>query len=72
MRLPWLAHDEAPGPYITYPHYRFDKTKQHTLCGDAESVTKFHLGRVGVDVLGKISGREIDGQDEMKMRCVIE
>jgi len=25
--------------------------------GDAESATKLHLGRVGVDVLGKISGR---------------
>jgi hypothetical protein len=31
--------------------------------GDAESATKLHLGRVGVDVLWKISGREIDGQD---------
>ena len=40
--------------------------------GDAESTTKLHLGRVGADVLGKISGREIDGQDEMKMRLVIE
>jgi hypothetical protein len=29
--------------------------------GDAESATKLHLGRVGVDVLGKISGRKIDG-----------
>jgi len=27
--LPWLAHDEAPGPYITIPQYRFNKTKQH-------------------------------------------
>jgi len=40
--------------------------------GDAKSATKLHLGRVGVDVLRKISGREIDGQDEMKMRLVIE
>ena len=40
--------------------------------GDTESATKLHLGRVGVDVLGKISGREIDGQDEMKMRWVID
>ena len=31
MRLPWLAHDKAPGPYITIPQYRFNKTKQHTL-----------------------------------------
>jgi len=31
-RLPWLAHDEAPGPYITIPQYRFNKTKQHTQC----------------------------------------
>jgi len=31
MRLPWLADDEAPGPYITIPQYRFNKTKQHTL-----------------------------------------
>ena len=30
MRLPWLAHNEAPGPYITIPQYRFNKTKQHT------------------------------------------
>jgi len=30
VRLPWLAHDEAPKPYITIPQYRFDKTKQHT------------------------------------------
>jgi len=29
VRLPWLAHDEAPGPYITIPQYRFKKTKQH-------------------------------------------
>ena len=29
VRLPWLAHDEAPGPYITIPQYRFNKTK-HT------------------------------------------
>jgi len=29
--LPWLAHDEAPGPYITIPQYQFNKTKQHTL-----------------------------------------
>jgi len=27
--LPWLAHDEAPGPYITIPQYQFNKTKQH-------------------------------------------
>jgi len=31
QRLPWLAHDEAPGPYITILQYRFNKTKQHTL-----------------------------------------
>jgi len=30
VRLPWLAHDEVPGPYITIPQYRFNKTKQHT------------------------------------------
>ena len=30
VRLPWLAHDEAPGPYITIPQYQFNKTKQHT------------------------------------------
>jgi len=30
VRPPWLAHDEAPGPYITIPQYRFNKTKQHT------------------------------------------
>ena len=30
MRLPWLANDEAPGPYITIPQYQFNKTKQHT------------------------------------------
>ena len=24
-----LPHDEAPGPYITIPQYRFNKTKQH-------------------------------------------
>jgi len=40
--------------------------------GDGESATKLHLGRVGVDVLWKISGRKIDGQDEMKMSWVIE
>jgi len=30
VRLPWLAHDEAPGPYIMIPQYLFNKTKQHT------------------------------------------
>ena len=30
MRLPWLAHDEALGPYITIPQYKFNKTGQHT------------------------------------------
>jgi len=30
VRLPWLAHDETPGPYITIPQYRVNKTKQHT------------------------------------------
>jgi len=30
VRLPWLAHDEAPGPYITIPQYWFNKTNQHT------------------------------------------
>ena len=34
MRLPWLAHDEAPGPYITIPQYCFNKTKQHTHRND--------------------------------------
>ena len=29
MRLPWLAHDEAPVPYITIPQYQFNTTKQH-------------------------------------------
>jgi len=28
---PLLAHDEAPGQYITIPQYWFNKTKQHTL-----------------------------------------
>jgi hypothetical protein len=31
MCLPWLTHDEAPGPYIPIPQYWFHKTKQHTL-----------------------------------------
>ena len=31
VRLPWLAHDEAPGLYITIPQYWSNKTKQHTL-----------------------------------------
>jgi len=30
VRLPWLAHDEAPGPYITIAQYWFNKTKQRT------------------------------------------
>jgi len=30
VHLPLLAHDEVPGPYITIPQYRFNKTKQHT------------------------------------------
>jgi len=30
VRLPWLAQDEALGPYITIPQYWFNKTKQHT------------------------------------------
>jgi len=30
VRLLWLAHDEAPGPYITISQYWFNKTKQHT------------------------------------------
>jgi len=30
VRLPWLAHDEAPGRYIPILQYRFNKTKQHT------------------------------------------
>ena len=34
MRLPWLAHDEALGPYITIPQYWLNKTKQHTQRGD--------------------------------------
>jgi len=29
-RLPWVAHDEAPGPYMTIPQYQFNKKKQHT------------------------------------------
>jgi len=33
VRLPWLAHDETPGPYITIPQYWFNKTKQHTHPG---------------------------------------
>jgi len=37
VRLPWLAHNEAPGPYITIPQYRFNKTKQHTLTGKSRS-----------------------------------
>ena len=39
MRLPWLAHDEAPGPYITIPQYQFNRTKQHT---------QSHLSRLGL------------------------
>ena len=37
VRLPWLAHDEAPGPYITIPQYRFNKTKQHTHFGNCNT-----------------------------------
>jgi len=40
--------------------------------GDPKSATKLNLGGVGIDVLGKISGREIHGQDENKTRRVIE
>ena len=33
MRLPWLAHDEAPKPYITIPQYWINTTKQqHFVC----------------------------------------
>ena len=31
LRLPWLAHDEVPGQYITIPQYWFNKTQQHTI-----------------------------------------
>jgi len=27
VRLHWLAHDEAPGPYITIPQHCFDTNK---------------------------------------------
>jgi len=30
VRLPWLAHDAAPGPCITIPQYRFNKTRHNT------------------------------------------
>ena len=30
VRLPWLTHDEASGPYTTIPQYRYNKIKQHT------------------------------------------
>jgi len=39
VRLPWLAHDEAPGPYITIPQYRFNKTKEHTHWVNQTTVT---------------------------------
>ena len=45
VRLPWLAHDEAPGPYITIPQYQFNKTKQHTpvawLCWPSSATPSF-------------------------------
>jgi len=31
VHLPWLAHDEAPGPYIMIPQYWFNKTKHHMV-----------------------------------------
>ena len=50
MRLPWLAHDEAPGPYITIPQYRFNKTKQHTQ--QPEPIQKWHTEMGGVPNIG--------------------
>jgi len=46
VRLPWLAHDEAPRPYITIPQYWFHKTKQHTHTLDAgrDVQNKLHFG----------------------------
>jgi len=46
VRLPWLAHDEAPGPHITIPQYRFNKTKQHTNTGRRRSriMANFRFG----------------------------
>jgi len=44
VNLPWLAHDEAPGPYITIPQYRFDNTKQHTHTPVTFSVGKMDDG----------------------------
>ena len=41
MLPPWLAHDEAPGPYITIPQYRFNKTKQHTRIVSRAKARKF-------------------------------
>jgi len=43
VRLPWLAHDDAPGPYITIPRYRFDKTKKHTA-GDGSNQKGVRMG----------------------------
>jgi len=40
VRLPWLAHDEAPGPYITIPQYCFNKTKKHKQRKPSEIATE--------------------------------
>jgi len=52
VRLPWLAHGEAPGPYIMIPQYWFHKTKQHTHTLDAgrDVQKKLHFG-TEIDVL---------------------
>jgi len=43
VSVPWLAHDEAPGPYITIPQYQFNKTKQHThpYCGNRSKAPEY-------------------------------
>jgi len=38
--LPWLAHGEAPRPYITIPQYQFNYTKQHTHIACRNRTTK--------------------------------
>jgi len=43
VRLPWLAHDEAPGPYVMIPQYWFNKTKQHTHSGPGHDLAGIAL-----------------------------
>jgi len=63
VRLPWLAHDEAPGPYITIPQYRFNETKQHT---HTASPTDMDFGLVLCKQFSGVSSSRFDPKQRGK------